>query len=248
MYKSKKIACVIPARLNSTRFPKKVLASLKGKPLIQWVWEAALACKLFDEVVIAVDAVETAEVVASFGGNYRFTATNCPSGTHRIIELLDSLDAEVIVNWQGDEPFIHVAMIEDLLQSCDNEQEDLWTLRKRLSDEAQIRSPQIVKVVVDSQGQALYFSRAPIPFYRELCDLSEQEVYKHIGIYAYSKESLYKIAALPSCLIEEAEKLEQLRFLYHGLKVRVHETRHETVGIDLLEHLFQAEVFIDSCV
>lgn len=233
------IVCVIPARLQSSRFPRKILAHLGGRPLIQWVWEAACKTGLFNKIVVAVDDPETADVVAGFGGHAEMTAISCVCGTDRIIELLQSerIRGDVFVNWQGDEPFIDGKMIEDLLQSCDKKDADIWTLKKKIQDQSQVASPHIAKLVTDLLGYALFFSRSPIPFYRDICDEERQTFFKHIGLYAFSREALLKIAKLPPCAIEEAEQLEQLRWLFNGLRIRVHETQKEVLGIDLQEHL-----------
>lgn len=236
-----RVACVIPARLASTRFPRKILAPLGGKPLIQWVWEAALETECFDSVTVAVDSEEVFELVTGFGAKAQMTDPQCSSGTARVLAL--DLEADVVVNWQGDEPFLHKAMIRDLLQSCPDGA-DVWTLKKRITDERDIVNPHIAKVVTDAQGCALYFSRSPIPFYR---DQTAGAVYfKHVGLYAYSRAGMDKLRALVPCALEEAEKLEQLSFLFHGLKVQVHETHHEAFGIDLPEHLALAEMRVQS--
>ncbi len=231
-----KIACVIPARLKSTRFPRKILAPLHQKPLIQWVWEAANAVSIFDSVTVAVDADETADVVRSFGGKYMMTSEGCPSGTMRLCELLlqEKIDADIIVNWQGDEPFLHEQMIAELVQTAKTDGADIWTLKKKLKKPEDIASSHVVKVVTDSHGNALYFSRCPIPFHR---DTQEAVYYKHVGIYAYTKRALQRLAHLPPSHLAEAEQLEQLNFLYHGMKIKVHETEFEGFGIDIPEHL-----------
>ena len=243
---NKNIVCVIPARLKSTRFPRKMLSMLRGKPLLQWVWERALQVSLFDTVVIAVDAEETRSLVTSFGGKCVMTSESCLSGTERLVELLKKkvVDADIWVNWQGDEPFIEKKMIQTLLQSCNKEESDLWTLKKKITKEEEVGNPHIAKVVCDSHGFALYFSRSPIPFYRDGAPYSQQEVYKHVGLYAYTRAALIKISSLPPCSLELAEQLEQLRFLYNGLKIRVHETDFEVFGIDLPEHLIKAEAYV----
>ena len=245
MLRSKKIACVIPARLKSSRFPGKMLASLKGKPLLQWVFEAAKSISFFDHVVFAVDSEEIAALIVSFGGKFYMTSESCPSGTDRLIELMQRkvIDADIWVNWQGDEPFITEVMIEDLLQSCHEKASDLWTLKKLIENPSEIQSSHHVKVVTDAHDFALYFSRSPIPFYRDADSGAARKYFKHVGLYAYRREALEKIAKLSPCEIELAEQLEQLRFLYNGLKVRVHETKGEAFGIDLPEHLAQAEAY-----
>lgn len=237
-----KIACIIPARVNSSRFPKKIFASLAGKSVIQRVWEAAKEVPFFDTVAFAIDASETASHIDSFGGTYFMTSVHASSGTTRLAELKTSgrIDADIFVNWQGDEPFIHAAMIEDLLQSIQIKDSDVWTLKKKITDPFEISNPHIAKVVTDENGYALYFSRNPIPYYRD--GLPQNPFYfKHVGIYAYTASALEKISHFTPSFLETAECLEQLTFLYHGLKVHVHETVHEVFGIDLPEHLVKAE-------
>ncbi|MFS8564489.1 MAG: dTDP-glucose 4,6-dehydratase [Rhabdochlamydiaceae bacterium] len=243
---TKKIVCVIPARLHSSRFPRKILAMLGGKPLIQRVWEAAREVSLFDSVVIAVDAKETADIVRSFGGEALMTSPDCISGTARLVELKTKglIDGDIFVNWQGDEPFIHKTMIQDLLQSAQQDSAGIWTLKKRCVNEEEILSPHIAKIVCDHEGFALYFSRSPIPFHRDVLVKNQQVYFKHVGIYAFTGDALEKLHTLPSSHLEQAEMLEQLSFLYHGLKIRVHETKYEVLGIDLPEHLAVAEKLI----
>ncbi|HEY2811542.1 MAG TPA: 3-deoxy-manno-octulosonate cytidylyltransferase [Rhabdochlamydiaceae bacterium] len=247
MIGDKKIACIIPARLQSTRFPRKMLSTLRGKPLLQWVWEQAKGVRAFDHVAFAVDAQETADLIASFGGVSYMTPVECTSGTDRLVEVMRQkhLDADIWVNWQGDEPFISEQMIETLLQTCAHADSDIWTLKKKIVRTEEALSPHIAKVVCDYRGFALFFSRSIIPFYRDV-PLSEGncDFYKHVGLYAFSKEALHKIALLPYCAIEGAEQLEQLRFLYHNLRIQVHETQEDVFGIDLPEHLARAEVLL----
>lgn len=246
MIDKKKIACVIPARLKSTRFPKKMLSMLKGKPLLQWVWDNACSVPCFDEVIFAIDAEEIAQLINGFGGKYLMTSESCSNGTERLVELLEKgkVNADIWVNWQGDEPFIQEQMIRDLLQSCGRDEADIWTLKKKIVSLEEVSSPQFAKIVCDHQGYALYFSRSQIPFYRDEKDFLKKSFYKHVGLYAFTTESLKKISCLEPCEIEMAEQLEQLRFLYNNLRIRVHETQYEVLGIDLPEHLAQAEAYI----
>jgi len=241
MYKNRKVVCVIPARLASSRLPRKMLAEINGKPLIQWVWEAAMRVKLFDEVIISPDTDELYSVVKGFGAQALMTSERCENGTERLIELQKRglVQADVWVNWQGDEPFVTASMIKDLLQTCDDE--EIWTLRKKIADPT---SPHIAKVVCDTQGYALYFSRSAIPYYRE--SSVEKIYYKHIGLYAYASSMLKKISTLPFSPLEKAEKLEQLRYLEGGLKVRVHETQSEVFGIDTPEQLASARLHLGA--
>lgn len=234
-----KTICIIPARLYSSRFPKKVLAMLGEKPMLQWIWEGATSAEMFDEVAFAIDDHETARLIDSFGGKYHMTSPACLSGTDRLIELQEKgiMKGDIWVNWQGDEPFIQREMIENLLQTVE-EDYDIWSLRKEIEREEEIDDPNVVKVVTDSKGRALYFSRSPIPYDRD--GLEDITYYKHIGIYAYRNEALKEISTLTPSPLERAEGLEQLRFLENGLSIQVHETIRETVGIDVPEDLARA--------
>lgn len=240
-----KIACIIPARLKSSRFPRKILALLHGKPMIQWVWEAACSVSLFDSVTFAIDSAETGKAIDSFQGKYLMTSERCASGTERLCELVsqDRIDADIFVNWQGDEPFLHEKIIADLLQSVESDTADVWILKKKLENPEDIQSPHIAKVVTDAEGFAIYFSRHPIPFYR---DTQETVYYKNLGLYAFTRDALKRLANLPSSSLAEAEQLEQLNFLYHGLKVRMHETAYDGFGIDIPAHLEKAHVLSSS--
>ncbi len=240
-----KIVCVIPARLASSRFPKKVLAMLGEKPMLQWVWEAASSVDLFDDVAFAIDDSETARLIDSFEGKYFMTSPDCPSGTDRLIELQseEKMQGDIWVNWQGDEPFIHQEMVENLLQTI-NKTYDIWSLRKEIEREEDIEDPNVVKVVTDSQDRALYFSRSPIPYDRD--GLEDVTYYKHMGIYAYTADALKQISTLSPSLLERAEGLEQLRFLENGMNIQVHETVHESLGIDIPEDLARAMNRISS--
>lgn len=248
MFQEKTIGCVIPARLNSVRFPKKMLQNFAGKPLLQWVWEAAKRVSLFDHLVIAVDSKEVEELVASFGARSCMTSPLCESGTDRLIEVKRKgiIDPQIWVNWQGDEPFIEESTIVDLLSSIDGEG-DVWTLKKWIEDEREIDDPTCVKVVTDVHDKALYFSRSPIPHVRSGGGV-RGEFYRHIGIYAYTGEALDRIGSFEPCALEKAEKLEQLRFLYNGLKIIVNKTDKEIFGIDLPDHLIMAEKKILSAL
>ena len=243
-----RIICIIPARLASTRFPKKILQILGQKPILQWVYEAALATRCFDEVAIALDSVETAEVVESFGGKYFMTSPDCESGTDRLVELMQKklIEGDIWVNWQGDEPFIHKIMIENLLQSTHDKRFDIWTLKKQITTFSEVEMPHVCKVVTDQEGKALYFSRSPIPYCRDKENLHKIPYFRHIGIYAFTQSALEKIALLKPSTLELAEMLEQLRFLSHGFQIQVHETRYDTIGIDLPEHLVYAEGWLAS--
>lgn len=250
--KTKRIVCVIPARLASTRFPRKMLASIADRPLLAWVWEAAKNVDLFDDVVFAIDSEQTAQIIESFGGKYFMTSPECKSGTDRLVELCmnEKIKADIWVNWQGDEPFIVPSMISDLLQTIDADGIDMWTLKKLITKSEDIFSPKIAKVVCSANGNALYFSRAPIPCFRDETDpevlVKEKMYYKHVGIYAYTTQALRKIAGMNASALEDAEKLEQLRLLDYGFLIRLHETDQEVFGIDTPEDLVNAEARVQG--
>lgn len=247
MIGTRRVICVVPARLNSKRFKEKVLCSIHGKPILEWIFKRAKACAQFDEVLFAIDHHKTAKLIESFGGSYMMTSTTCLNGTERLIEVMQkgAIHGDIWVNWQGDEPFIHAQMIDDLLP-IDQLQGDVFTLKKRIDDLRVVEESSVVKVVTDKNHQALYFSRAPIPFARE-GKMGTTRYYKHIGLYAYTQQALEKIAVLPPCEIEMQESLEQLRFLYYGLKIRVFETQFDTLGIDEPEDLLRASQ-VPDCI
>lgn len=245
-----KVVGIIPARYASTRFPGKPLALIKGKPMIQRVYEQALKAKL-DAVVVATDDVRIADAVMDFGGQYVMTDPNHRSGTDRCREALDLLETrfDAVINIQGDEPFIdprQIEMIRDLISRDDTM---LASLVKRIEDEDELFSPNTVKVVMDHRGNALYFSRNPIPFMRNVDRnewLKKGVFYKHIGIYAYKADTLRQVAAMQPTTLEQAESLEQLRWLENGLQIRMGITKEEIVSIDEPNDIVKAEQFADN--
>ena len=237
-----KTICVIPARLQSSRFPKKVLCDLLGRPLLVWVYEAATKVKAFDKVVFAIDSKETAELLDRFNLPYHMTPDNLASGTDRLAYICKNKleTADLWVNWQADEPLISEKMIQDLLNGASRISADVYSLKKPLEGYDEIFSPHICKLVTDAQGFALYFSRSPIPACRD-GDYAYKNFYKHVGLYAYPERTLMGLNDLLPCPYEDFEKLEQLRFLYNGLKVYLAETSEVAFGIDLKEHVEEAE-------
>ena len=228
---------VIPARYASVRFEGKVLADLLGKPLIQHVWENAKKAKTLDDLVVACDDERILKTVIKFGGKAVLTAKAHTSGTDRIAEVITDKDVKVILNIQGDEPLIHPSMIDDVAYSLLNAPEQgVATIVKRIEDEKEIFDANVVKVVFDKKGQALYFSRCSIPFVREE-EPGMRVHYKHIGLYGYTKDFLFTFKNLPPSKLEKLEKLEQLRILENGYPIRVIETKYETIGVDTREDL-----------
>lgn len=233
---------VIPARYSSTRFEAKVLADMFGKPMIQHVWERAKQAKVLDDLIIACDDERVAEVSRSFGAKVVFTAKGHASGTDRIIEIVNPLDVKIVVNIQGDEPLIHPIMIDMAAQALlDNPGISMATLMRKIEDPSEIEDPDVVKVVVDKDNFALYFSRSPIPCRARNSDVTHPVYYKHIGLYAYTKDFLFIYRNLPESSLEKAEKLEQLRVLQEGYRIKVVETRYDTVGVDTPEDLEKAK-------
>jgi 3-deoxy-manno-octulosonate cytidylyltransferase (CMP-KDO synthetase) len=239
-----KVVCVIPARLDSKRFPRKILSDLNGKTLLERVWLKANQTGLFHDVIIALDAEETASVVNGFGGKWKMTSKNCNSGTERLIELQETFDieADVFVNWQADEPLICKEMILDLLRGVYNPLESIWTLKKEAKP-AEFDNPNVVKVVTDKFGRALYFSRSKIPFDR---DQIGSKVFKHIGLYAYRKAVLAEIKNISLSNLAEIEKLEQLAFLENGLQISVYPTHYESTGVDIPQDLEVCKISLNS--
>ncbi len=234
--------------MQSTRLPRKILQNLGGKTLLERVWDRATSCKRFDDVIFAIDSEEAKEEIESFGGHFVMTDPNCPTGTDRVIELVKKSDktSDIWVNWQADEPFITNEMIDNLLQGINDEKTPgIWTLKKSL-DETELDDPNVTKVITNNQGNAIFFSRLPIPFNRDQTEMKSPLASKHIGIYAFSDESLKKIAELPESPLAASEKLEQLAYLENGLAIRVYQTNHETLGIDTTEDLKKAAEMLEG--
>ena len=245
-----KVIGIIPSRYASTRFPSKPLAMIKGKTMIQRVWEQAWKSKL-DAVVVATDDMRIADEVLKFGGQYVLTDPNHRSGTDRCREALYMVEGQydAVVNIQGDEPFIDPAQINQIIELIGRDDTRLASLAKRIEDEDELFSPNVVKVVMDKQGNALYFSRNPIPFMRNLDHdkwLQNGEFYKHIGLYAYKTETLCQIAVMQSTTLEKAESLEQLRWLENGLRIRMGITQLESLSIDTQEDYEKAMQFAQN--
>lgn len=234
-----KIVGIIPARYASTRFPGKPLVDLKGKPMIQRVYEGAQRSKFLDRVIVATDDQRIFDAVQSFGGDVVMTSETHPSGTDRCGEVAANLEAEVIVNIQGDEPLVDVSHIDALCKVFEDPSVEIATLgHQDVSDEDRT-NPNKVKVVCDAKGNALYFSRSEIPDTSRASEaqLKNYPFLRHIGLYAYRKDTLKQLVALDPCPLEMMESLEQLRWLYHGFPIRVVETRIETPNIDTPEDL-----------
>jgi 3-deoxy-manno-octulosonate cytidylyltransferase (CMP-KDO synthetase) len=228
-----KSVAIIPARLASTRLPRKMLREITGKPLIGVVYEAVRSSPLLAEVIIATDSQEISDVCRRQGWRVQLTSSSHRSGTDRVQEVSQSIAADVYLGIQGDEPLTRVEHIATLLKVMSDPAVQVGTVKTPCAA-ADINNPSAVKVVTDSAGRALYFSRATIPFDR---DGIQPRYFKHLGMYAYRKAALDRFVALPESALEKSERLEQLRFLENGIPIYVGETPYDTVGVDTEEDL-----------
>jgi len=230
----RRILGVIPARFASSRFPGKALAVAAGKTILQHVFERASRATYLSQLLIATDDERIAGAARSFGAPVRMTRADHPSGTDRVAEVASAEPAEIVVNIQGDEPLIDPSAIDALaLALLDDKDAPMATLKKRIEDPQEFTNPNVVKVVTDRRGYAIYFSRSPIPY-----DLSGQAVhYKHPGLYAYRRDFLLGYSSLPVGPLERAERLEQLRAIENGHRIRVVETEYESFGVDTPQDL-----------
>lgn len=232
-----KTVVVIPARYGSERFPGKPLALVHGKPMIQRAYEQSAQARNVAKVLVATDDERIQKAVEGFGGEVVMTRAGHPSGTDRLGEVAESLpDAELVINVQGDEPFVRPAQIEALAAAFENPEINLATLVRPSDGPEGLESPTIAKVVRDAAGFALYFSREVVPFIRDPRKYLPV-YYEHVGMYAYRRETLLRLCALPEGMLEQAEKLEQLRWLENGYRIFTVETREETASIDTPQEL-----------
>jgi len=237
MIRNQKVIVVIPARYKSTRFPGKPLAEIQGKPLIYWVYNQAKKIQNVDDVFIATDDERIKETVENFGGKSVMTSERHATGTDRIAEAVEKMDADIIVNIQGDEPLFNSQSVEKAVNVLLNDKDQnisMTTLMTKIQNKEQYDDPNTVKVVTDKSGFALYFSRSLIPFPREK---GITNVYKHIGIYGYRKNFLLKYTSMEQTPLEKTESLEQLRIIENGYKIKLIETKRESLSIDTPEDL-----------
>lgn len=243
-----KIVGVIPSRWGSTRFPGKSLALISGKPMIQWVVERVKQAKKLDAVIVATDDARIADCVLALGipgVQVAMTRPDHPSGTDRIAEAIESIDADAAINVQGDEPLIDPALIDELAGVIASGEWDMATAATPIDDLRQITEPSVVKVVFNRHGQALYFSRSTIPHIREPAGVALEGLYwRHIGIYAYRRDYLLRLVKEPVCALENLEKLEQLRALDLGCRMKVVKTRDFGIGVDTPSDVAKAEALL----
>jgi 3-deoxy-manno-octulosonate cytidylyltransferase (CMP-KDO synthetase) len=241
----RKILGVIPARFASSRFPGKVLASIAAKTMLQHVYDRACLSTYLSSIIIATDDDRVQAAARKFGARVRMTRSDHLSGTDRVAEVASAENAEIIVNIQGDEPLIDPAAIDAAILPLAHDPElVMGTLKKRIEDAGELANPNVVKVVTNGAGDAIYFSRCAIPFERDKS--GRTPFFKHIGLYVYQRDFLLGYSALPIGPLEQAERLEQLRALENGYRIRVVETEYESLGVDTPEDLERVSRLFDA--
>lgn len=238
---------VIPARFSSTRFAGKVLAKIAGKPMLQHVYARVKQARLLDDVIIACDHELVADAAREFGAQVVMTSKAHASGTDRISEVVNPLDVKIVVNIQADEPLIHPSMIDSVAAALlDDKDLNMATLMKKIEDPSLVNDPNVVKVVVDKNNFALYFSRSAIPYLAHNAEVKQPVYFKHIGLYGYTKDFLFTYKNLPVSNLEKTERLEQLRVLEGGFRIKVIETNFDTVGVDTPEDLERVKLALEK--
>ncbi len=241
-----KIIAVIPARYNASRFPGKLMQELGGKTVIATTYKNVLETGLFSDVFVATDSEIIFDEIKNIGGNVVMTGEH-ETGSDRIAEAVQSIDCDIVVNVQGDEPFLKTEPLKQLMEvfeTDDKKEISLASLKIKLHEKEEVENPNNVKVITDLQGFALYFSRSVIPYHRETS--LQAEYYKHIGVYAFRKEALLKFSKLEMTPLEKLEKIECIRYLENGMKIKMIETDFVGVGIDVPEDLEKAKKIIEN--
>lgn len=247
-----RVLAVIPARYGSVRLPGKPLSIIHGKTMIQWVYDQTRLAKSPDSVVVATDDERVAQAVRGFGGNVILTSAELQSGTDRVAAVADQIAAEFYVNVQGDEPLIEPETIDSAVELVTSGKFEMGTVMSPLVDFSDLQNPSVVKVVADRQGRAIYFSRLPIPHSRiqtsnslgaNLCSFVSR---RHIGIYSFARNTLFKMRSLPPSPLEKAEMLEQLRAMDHGISIGIAEVISSSVGVDTDEDLEKVRKILES--
>ncbi len=239
-----KTAIIIPARYGSKRLQGKPLLKACNKPIIQWVWEKAIQVKSADIVIIATDNKEIYDCAKSFGANVEMTSEKHKCGSDRIVEVAEKYpELSYIINLQGDEPMINTSCVEEVIKLLkEDNNADISTLISEIKDE-DVEDPNMVKCVKDINGYAMYFSRSKIPYER---NIGIAKFYKHIGIYGYKREALFKMTKFSQPEIEQAESLEQLRALYNGMKIKTSVVEYKAIGIDTIEDFNAFKKLVES--
>ncbi|HEX6464669.1 MAG TPA: 3-deoxy-manno-octulosonate cytidylyltransferase [Vicinamibacterales bacterium] len=238
---------VIPARYHSTRLPGKALVDIAGHPMIEHVYRRAAAAASIAHVIVATDDRRIADAVEAFGGEARMTSSSHESGTDRLAEVAASLDCDLIVNVQGDEPLLAPETIDAAVEPlAANPSIEMSTLRRKIVDASEHTNPNVTKVVVDGEGFAMYFSRSPIPYTR--AGQPGAAAWAHIGLYVYRRRTLLRLASLPPTALERAEALEQLRALEHGIRIKAVKTAYQTIGVDTREDLDRVRALLAQTI
>ena len=235
-----KVSIVIPARLASTRLPRKVLADINGRPMLWHVWKRADKISFEKELFVATDSVEVKKVVEGWGGSVIMTSPDCRSGTQRIVSILPHLSGELILNVQGDEPLIDPQLLEEMVVQWKNSRPDLITAVYQIDNEEDLLDPNLVKVVRDENGYAIYFSRSTIPYLRDVPQekwVQQHQYWGHIGVYGYARQTLIDYAKMNAGNLELAESLEQLRFIEKNYRIHAVETDYSPIGVDTYNDL-----------
>jgi 3-deoxy-manno-octulosonate cytidylyltransferase (CMP-KDO synthetase) len=244
---SGKVVVVIPARYGAVRLPGKPLVSLAGKPMIQRVYERARLAKTPDRVIVATDDERILQAVQAFGGEARMTRADHRTGTERVAEVAAHVDGDVFVNVQGDEPLLDPAAVDTAVNALLEEPHaDVATVVTPIKTPADIMDPNIVKAVLDFDGNALYFSRAPIPWVRDTAGKIQVRHLKHLGLYVFQRDALLDYPTLPQGELERIEQLEQLRWMENGVKIRVAEVDHDAVSVDVPEDVARVEKLLQK--
>jgi 3-deoxy-manno-octulosonate cytidylyltransferase (CMP-KDO synthetase) len=244
---SGKVVVVIPARYGSTRLPGKPLVSLNGQPMIQRVYERAKSARRVDRVIVATDDDRIVKAVTSFGGEARMTRPDHRTGTERVAEVAAHVEGEVFVNVQGDEPLLDPSAVDTAVAALLEEpQAAVATVATPIKVPADIMDPNVVKVVLDFDDNALYFSRAPIPWVRDTGSAIQVRHLKHLGLYVFQREALLEYPTLPQGELERIEQLEQLRWLENGSKIRVAEVEHDAISVDVPEDVARVEKLLQK--
>ena len=244
---SGKVVVVIPARYGATRLPGKPLVSLAGKPMIQRVYERAKLAKTPDRVIVATDDERILRAVEAFGGEARMTRADHRTGTERVAEVAAHVEGDVFVNVQGDEPLLDPAAVDTAVNALLEEpRADVATVATPIKTPADIMDPNVVKTVLDFDGNALYFSRAPIPWVRDIATKIQIRHLKHMGLYVFQRDALLDYPTLPQGELERIEQLEQLRWMENGVKIRVAEVEHDAVSVDVPEDVARVEKLLQK--
>jgi 3-deoxy-manno-octulosonate cytidylyltransferase (CMP-KDO synthetase) len=243
----RKVVVVIPARYGATRLPGKPLVLLAGKPMIQRVYERAKLAKTPDRVIVATDDERILHAVEAFGGEARMTRSDHRTGTERVAEIAAHVDGEVFVNVQGDEPLLDPAALDTAVNALLEEpRADVATVATPIKTPADIMDPNVVKTVLDFDGNALYFSRAPIPWVRDTASKIQVRHLKHLGLYVFQRDVLLEYPTLPQGELERIEQLEQLRWMENGVKIRVAEVEHDAISVDVPEDVARVEKLLQK--